>query len=136
MTGTIHLSDITYEYDEQNVAKATESINVIKRKYAQKGANSKEAKNLYDLLVHYKDINDAFIALVDSLDTYNQKEFIGEPDKIIKKKKYYYMKKIGDFVGYNDNFDQYPYICERLFKIINIKSSDDGVNTNVGYLLD
>lgn len=127
---------LNVKYDEQTVAKSTESIDVIIRKYAQKGVNSIKARELKALLVDYKDINEAFVALVDSLDTYNQKEIIGDQDKIAKKKKSYYMKKISDFVGFYDNFDQYPYIYDRLFEIISIKSSDDGINKNVGYLLN
>lgn len=127
---------LNVKYDEQMVAKSTESLGVVIRNYAQKNANSIEARKLKDLLVDYKDINDAFVALVDSLDTYNQKEITGDPDKVIKKKKSYYMRKISDFIGFYDNYDQYPYICDRLFKIISIKSREDGVNENVGYLLD
>lgn len=126
---------LNIKYNEQTVEKSIVSLNSVIRKYAQKGVNSLEARELKELLDGYKDINDAFEALVDSLDVYNQKEFTGDPEKIAKKKKSYYMKKISDFAGYYDNFDKYPYICERFFKIISIKSSDEGINENVRYLL-
>lgn len=122
---------LNQKYNEKKVAKALEDINYV----IEKNPASDGAKKLKESLIYYKDINDAFVKLVQKMDD-NNKKAPGETDKQIADKKSGFLKMIGNFINRNVfDFEEYPYIGQKLVKIMEIKSSDEGVNTNVGYLL-
>lgn len=123
---------LAQKYDAAKVAQAISDLDVV----IEKNPSSKKALDLKLALSNYNTVNEAFNNLVKKMDDYNYKT-PGVTPAVKKKKKINYMNMVANFMKSTDyDYTQYEYISKKLVEVMKIKSSVEGVEENIGNILN